>query len=101
MVVTGSYLRWERIVIALCLMDLTWFVLAFMMHPHWATVAQLRGADDAIRTRPPRGMKESCMLFTAPQLASVVTVAKSAELAMPKRTSLPSMLPPDCSGDTC
>ena len=25
MVVTGSYLRWERIVIALCLMDLTWF----------------------------------------------------------------------------
>ena len=34
--------------------------------------------------------------FTAPQLASVVTVAKSAELAMPKRVSLPSMLPPDC-----
>ena len=28
MVVTGSYLRWERIVIVLCLMDLTWFVLA-------------------------------------------------------------------------
>ena len=36
------------------------------------------------------------MELTAPQLASVVTVAKSAELAMPKRTSLPSMLPPDC-----
>src|SRR3984957_11116639 len=39
MVVTGSYLRWERIVIALCLMDLTWFGLAFMVHPHWVTVA--------------------------------------------------------------
>src|SRR6201995_5930557 len=39
MVVTGSYLRWERIVIALCLMDLTWFVLAFSVHPHWAAVA--------------------------------------------------------------
>ncbi len=26
----------------------------------------------------------------------MVTVAKSAELAMPKRTSLPSMLPPAC-----
>lgn len=25
MVVTGSYLRWERIVIVLCLLDLTWF----------------------------------------------------------------------------
>ena len=37
------------------------------------------------------------MELTAPQLASVVTVANSAELAMPKRTSLPSMLPPGCS----
>jgi hypothetical protein len=32
--------------------------------------------------------------LTAPHEASVVTVANSAELAMPKRTSLPSMLPP-------
>ena len=37
------------------------------------------------------------MALTAPQEASVVTVANSAELAMPKRTSLPSMLPPACS----
>ena len=37
------------------------------------------------------------MALTAPQEASVVTVVKSAELAMPKRTSLPSMLPPACS----
>ena len=36
------------------------------------------------------------MQFTAPQLASVVTVANRAESAMPKRTSLPSMLPPAC-----
>ncbi len=39
-------------------------------------------------TRPPSGVKLSCMLFTAPQLASVVTVANSAELAMPKRVFL-------------
>jgi Mn2+/Fe2+ NRAMP family transporter len=39
MVVTGSYLRWERIVIALCLMDLTWFGLAYVVHPDWAMVA--------------------------------------------------------------
>ena len=44
-------------------------------------------------TRPPSGVKLSCMAFTAPQEASVVTVAKSAEAAMPKRVSLPSMLP--------
>jgi Mn2+/Fe2+ NRAMP family transporter len=39
LVATGSYLRWERIVIMLCLMDLTWFVLAFLVHPGWAAVA--------------------------------------------------------------
>src|ERR1700727_1888394 len=31
MVVTGSYLRWERIVIVLCLMDLSWFGVAFLV----------------------------------------------------------------------
>ena len=35
LVVTGSYLRWERIVIGLCLLDLTWFALAYVVHPHW------------------------------------------------------------------
>lgn len=40
MVVTGSYLRWERIVIALCLMDVTWFALAYIVHPNWAEVAR-------------------------------------------------------------
>lgn len=40
LVVTGSYLRWERIVIALCLLDLTWFVLATMVHPGWGSVAR-------------------------------------------------------------
>ncbi len=34
------------------------------------------------------------MELTAPQEASVVTVAKSTESPIPKRTSLPSMLPP-------
>ena len=34
------------------------------------------------------------MALTAPQEAAVVITAKSAEATMPKRTSLPSMLPP-------
>src|ERR1700733_7546929 len=46
---------------------------------------------------PPSGVKESCIELTAPQLVSVVTTAHSAELAMPKRTSLPSMLPAGCT----
>jgi Mn2+/Fe2+ NRAMP family transporter len=40
MVVSGSYLRWERTVIVLCLLDLTWFVLAYLVHPEWASVAR-------------------------------------------------------------
>ena len=35
LVVTGSYLRWERIVIGLCLIDLTWFALAHAVHSNW------------------------------------------------------------------
>src|SRR5580692_8967754 len=52
-------------------------------------------------TIPPSGVNESCQPLMAPQLASVVTVANRAELAMPKRVSLPSMLPPDCAADEC
>jgi Mn2+/Fe2+ NRAMP family transporter len=33
MVLTGSYRRWERIVVFLCLLDLAWFALAFHAHP--------------------------------------------------------------------
>jgi Mn2+/Fe2+ NRAMP family transporter len=40
LVITGSYLRWERTVIALCLIDVAWFGLAFMAHPDWGTVAR-------------------------------------------------------------
>ena len=45
-------------------------------------------------TKPPSGVKLSCMALTAPHEAAVVIAANSAEAAMPKRTSLPSMLPP-------
>src|SRR5580693_2466366 len=33
LVLTGSYRRWERIVVFLCLLDLAWFALAFYSHP--------------------------------------------------------------------
>jgi Mn2+/Fe2+ NRAMP family transporter len=32
-VLTGSYLRWERTVIALCVLDLAWFLIAFRLRP--------------------------------------------------------------------
>src|SRR5579864_8876483 len=52
-------------------------------------------------TIPPSGVNESCQPLIAPQLASVVTVANSAEFAIPNRVSLPSMLPPGCPLLTC
>jgi Mn2+/Fe2+ NRAMP family transporter len=33
MVVTGSYLRWERITVFLCLLDLAWLAMAFRLRP--------------------------------------------------------------------
>ncbi len=50
-----------------------------------------------IGTRPPSGVKESCIALTEPFDAAVVAAAQSAEFAIPNRTSLPSMLPPDGS----
>jgi Mn2+/Fe2+ NRAMP family transporter len=31
--VSGSYRRWERIVVFLCLLDLSWFAIAWKLHP--------------------------------------------------------------------
>src|SRR5665213_3594660 len=59
MVVTGSYLRWERIVIVLCLMDLTWFGLAFMVHPTWAIVAH----NSVVPTMPAGGITSSLVFL--------------------------------------
>jgi len=40
LVVTGSYLRWERTVIVLCLIDILWFVLAARTHAPVADVTR-------------------------------------------------------------
>ena len=35
LIATGSYRRWERIVVILCLLDVTWFIVAAILHPVW------------------------------------------------------------------
>ena len=35
LIASGSYRRWERIVVILCLLDLTWFIAAALLHPNW------------------------------------------------------------------
>lgn len=59
LVVTGSYLRWERMVIALCLMDLTWFALAYMVHPNWSAV----GRATIIPAMPVSGITSSLVFL--------------------------------------
>ena len=54
----------------------------------------------SIGQNPPSGVNESCMQFTAPVEVPVVAAANRPQPAAPKRTSLPSMLPPDCVVDS-
>ncbi|MNP30119.1 hypothetical protein D3C76_1231780 [compost metagenome] len=42
---------------------------------------------------PPSGVSVSCILLTLPVVAAVVTEVNSEDCGIPKRTSLPSMLP--------
>ncbi len=35
LVLTGSYLRWERTVVFLCVLDLVWLFIAFRLRPGW------------------------------------------------------------------
>ncbi len=58
LVVSGSYLRWERTVIVLCLLDLAWFALAASAHPHWNAVAH----NSLVPNLPP-GRVNSDLIF--------------------------------------
>ena len=52
MAITGSYRRWERIVVFLCFLDLSWFAIAWKLHP--AAGAVLRAT--VIPGLPPGGL---------------------------------------------
>src|SRR5262249_35630804 len=56
-----------------------------MISPSWMLIRGIM---------PPSAVNESCMALTAPQEAAVVMTANSEDAGMPKRTSLPSILPP-------
>jgi len=59
MVITGSYRRWERIVVFLCLLDLTWLALAFRARP--ATAEILR--NTLVPSVPPGGWTASLVFL--------------------------------------
>jgi len=57
--VTGSYRRWERTVVFLCLLDLTWFVIAFWVRPPVGQI--LRGS--LVPGMPPGGLTPELMFL--------------------------------------
>lgn len=59
MVITGSYLRWERITIFLCLLDLVWLAMAWAAHPGAAAVVH----HTLIPNAPPKGWTSDLILM--------------------------------------
>ncbi|HLK48092.1 MAG TPA: Nramp family divalent metal transporter [Bryobacteraceae bacterium] len=57
--VTGSYRRWERTVVLLCLLDLAWFAIAFGLRPPFAQV--VRGS--LVPGLPPGGITADLMFL--------------------------------------
>ena len=49
---------------------------------------------NTIGTMPPSGVRLSCILLTVPVVKAVVMVVNKADKPIPKRVSLPSILPP-------
>jgi Mn2+/Fe2+ NRAMP family transporter len=49
---TGSYRRWERMVVFLCLLDLAWFAIALRVHPFAGDVFR----HSMVPSLPPKGI---------------------------------------------
>src|SRR5580658_387225 len=58
LVMTGSYLRWERMVIGLCLLDCSWFAISFICHPSWGAVV-----SNIVRPTMPKGGITTDLIF--------------------------------------
>jgi len=56
---TGSYRRWERIVVFLCLLDLAWFAIAVGVHPAAAGIIR----HSIVPTMPPGGLTASWLFL--------------------------------------
>jgi len=58
-VLSGSYRRWERTVIFLCLLDLAWFAFAFAFHPPAAQIVH----DSFVPSMPAGGLTPGLMFL--------------------------------------
>jgi Mn2+/Fe2+ NRAMP family transporter len=60
LVTSGGYLRWERITIGLCILDVAWFALAAIVRPHWGNVAY----NSVVPTSPRGGVTPGLVFLT-------------------------------------
>jgi Mn2+/Fe2+ NRAMP family transporter len=58
MVLTGSYRRWERITVFLCLLDISWLVIGFKLRPAFGDILH-----DAFVPGVPRGGLTASLVF--------------------------------------
>jgi Mn2+/Fe2+ NRAMP family transporter len=59
LVLSGGYLRWERITILLCLLDVAWLVMAVLVHPRWEAVVK----HTLMPAVPPGGINSSLVFL--------------------------------------
>ena len=59
LVLTGSYRRWERIVVGLCLLDLAWLAMAFQARPAAGEILR----NSMIPSMPPGGITASLVFL--------------------------------------
>ena len=85
MVVTGSYLRWERDRHRQPLIDLTWFALAYVAHPKWADVAH----NMVMPAMPAGGITGSLVFWLLPSSASTIAPCSfSTKMRVEKRAAI-------------
>ncbi len=65
---TGSYRRWERVVVFLCLLDLAWFAIAFRAHPAAADVLR----HTIVPTMPAAGLTASWLFLVIATVGTTI-----------------------------
>lgn len=68
LVVTGTYLRWERIMVGLCLLDALWFIMAFVVKPRWDDVA----VHAVVPTAPASGITSSWIFLVVAIIGTTI-----------------------------
>ncbi len=66
--VTGSYRRWERTVVFLCLLDLAWFFIAYVLRPPFGQIVQGAMAPHM----PPGGLTTPLMFLVIAVVGTTV-----------------------------